>query len=275
LIDKVDGVALQGARHLTQLLSSGREAQLSVTRGGRPMTLRIRPVADERDGVYRVGAWVRDSTAGVGTLSFYDMETGGFGALGHAIADVDTGSVLTVGDGGLFESEIVGITKGERGVPGELIGEFAQGAHRIGDIRSNGDFGIYGEMYSPVYNALYPGGLPVATRNEVRLGAAGIVSTLDGGGAKEYECEIEKLYDQGAPKQRGLVVRITDEALLRATGGIVQGMSGSPIIQDGRIIGAVTHVFVNDPTRGYGIYIDWMLRQAEAGEAAGARRRAS
>lgn len=265
MIECINGTPVESTRHLSELLTSDEAMEVSVRRNDRLISMSLQPIKDERDGKYRIGAWVRDSTAGVGTLSFYDMETGYFGALGHAITDIDTGTVLSIGDGGLYESEIIGITKGESGSPGELIGEFASNAHRIGDILENGDFGIYGEMYSLIYNPLYSNGLPIATHDEVRLGEATILTTLDGD-VKEYTCEIEKLYPQDSAKQRGMVVKITDPELLNMTGGIVQGMSGSPIIQDGRIIGVVTHVFVNDPTHGYGMYIEWMLDQLEEAE---------
>ena len=263
LITAIDGQRVDSAAALTKMIANGKEAQLSVERAGRLLQLPIRPVKDARDGAYRLGAWVRDSTAGVGTLSFYDPERGAFGALGHAITDADTGTLLTVGDGSIYESRIVGVLKGESGEPGELLGEFFDSAQHLGDVKINGEYGIYGVTDKPIPSALYPSGVPVLTRSEVREGPAKLLTTLGDGGVKAYDCEITRLFPQEDAAQRGMVVKVTDKALLEATGGIVQGMSGSPILQDGRLAGAVTHVFINDPTQGYGMYIEWMMQQTE------------
>ena len=215
-----------------------------------------------------MGVWVRQSTAGVGTLTFYDPESHGYGALGHAITDVDTGIAFPVGEGAVYENEVVQITRGAEGRPGELTGAFFEQEVVLGEIERNTDYGIFGGAEDALTDgALYPEGLPVGTRSDIHTGSAQILTTLDGGKVEAFDCEIEKLYDQSEPATRSMVVRITDPELLERTGGIVQGMSGSPILQDGRIVGAVTHVFVSDPTRGYGVYIEWMLDAAQ-GEAA-------
>ncbi len=264
VIEALDGIPLQGASHLTRALSEhqGGSVRLSVKRGGTDMDVLLTPERDRTDGAARIGAWVRDSTAGVGTLSFYDPSTNKFGALGHAITDADTGTLLSVGDGKVFYSDIVDIRIGQKGEPGELRGVFPASPKTLGVITNNTEFGIYGTATGGMPSTLYPQGLPIGTQAGVHTGPASILTTLDDTGVHEYACEIVHVSRQGAPASRSMVVQITDEQLLQRTGGIVQGMSGSPIIQDGHIVGAVTHVYVNDPTRGYGLFIEWMLQSA-------------
>ena len=262
LIQAVDGEPVTGARHLSSLITSGEAVVLTVLRDDQSISVPLTPVVDPRDGAYRLGAWVRDSTAGVGTLSFYDPETGRFGALGHAITDIDTGMVLDVQNGEIVESRITEIHRGEVGAPGELVGRFGSGSEALGSIDINGACGIYGQAYEPMTNSLYPDGLPILSRDEVHPGHAQILTTLDDSGPAAYDCEIVKLSHQGSASQRSILLEITDPALLEKTGGIVQGMSGSPIIQDGKLVGAVTHVLVNQPDTGYGIFIENMLDAA-------------
>ncbi len=265
VIHAVDGSAVTTAESLTALLNraGGKPVMIAYDRQGEHRTALLTPYKDEATGAVRLGAWVRDSTAGVGTLSFYDPETGKYAALGHAITDGDTGAVLTVSEGQVLKAEIVAVQKGQKGAPGELKGSFLREGETIGSIRRNSILGIYGKMDKPAVNPLYPDGLPIGLRSGVHTGAASILSTVDGTGLHEYAIEITRVNPQTAPAPKSMVIRVTDERLLAATGGIVQGMSGSPIIQDGRIIGAVTHVFVSDPTQGYGLYVDWMLGEAE------------
>ncbi len=266
VITAVGGEAVTTAESLTLLLNkSGRKpVPITYSRGGEKRTCLLTPHQDEGTGTVRLGAWVRDSTAGVGTLSFYDPDTGRYAALGHAITDGDTGAVLTVSEGQVLRAEIVAVQKGQRGTPGELKGSFLREGEVLGDIRRNSVLGIYGALDAPAANPLYPQGLPIGLRSGVHTGPASILSSVDGTGIHEYAIEITRVNQQNAPAPKSMVIRITDERLLDATGGIVQGMSGSPIIQDGRIVGAVTHVFVSDPTQGYGLYIDWMLQEAGA-----------
>jgi len=228
----------------------------------------VTPAQDSLDGQYRLGVWVRDSTAGVGTLSFYDPSDNRYGALGHAITDIDTGTNLTVRDGAVLFSDVVDIVKGQKGVPGELRGSFLRDQRVFGDITSNNDFGVYGDYTIAPEQPLYPNGLPVGTRQSVHLGAATILTTLDSQGVKEYAIEITHINSQDTPSTKSMNIRVTDPVLLEKTGGIVQGMSGSPIIQDGHLIGAVTHVYVNDPTQGYGLFIEWMLNEADQAASA-------
>jgi len=241
----------------------GGPVELGVLRGDRELTIEATPAADPRDGEYRLGVWVRESTAGVGTLTYYDPESGEYGALGHAITDVDTGVMFPVGEGAVYENEVVRITRGAENAPGELTGGFFEEEVVLGGIEKNTGFGVFGSAPEEMaQGGLYPEGLPVGRRDEVHTGSAQILSCVDGGEVKAYDCEIERLYGQSEPQTRSMVVRITDQELLGRTGGIVQGMSGSPIVQDGKLVGAVTHVFVSDPTRGYGVYIEWMLDAA-------------
>ena len=211
-----------------------------------------------------MGAWVRDSTAGVGTLSYYDPESGTWGALGHAINDADTGKLLPVKTGSLLKAEIVDVRRGARGNPGELRGSFLREKLVLGSIAKNTQLGIYGAMDQALFNPLYPDGVPIGYQESVQIGPATILSTVDGGGVRAYQVEITQINRQLRPGQKSMVLRVTDQELLQKTGGIVQGMSGSPILQNGRIIGAVTHVFVDDPTQGYGLFIEWMLDTAQA-----------
>ena len=265
-IVRVGDTPVTGSEQLRSLIAGGGEAVLEVARGDETMTVSVEPALDPADGAYRLGAWVRDSTAGIGTLSFYDPDSGAFGALGHAITDVDTGIVLPVGYGGIYESSVVDISKGKSGEPGELQGQFFDAGTQLGEVTSNTDFGIFGMTEEAIANPLYPDGLPVGTRGDIHVGKAQLLTTLVDGQVRAYECEITKLSAQDEPATRSMVIKVTDETLLQATGGIVQGMSGSPIVQDSKLVGAVTHVFINDPTQGYGVYIEWMLDAAERSE---------
>ena len=263
---RIGGTDVTTAEQLTALLTrvGASPVTLEFERGGTRMTATLTPYRDEATGAVRLGAWVRDSTAGVGTLSFYDPDTGKYAALGHAITDGDTGAVLSVREGKVLRASIVAVQKGKSGAPGELKGSFLREGEVLGDIRSNSILGIYGKLDAPAANPLYPEGLPIGLRDGVHTGKATILSSVDGEGIREYAVEITRVNQQSTPAPKSMVIRVTDERLLSATGGIVQGMSGSPILQDGRIIGAVTHVFVSDPTQGYGLYVDWMLQESGA-----------
>lgn len=262
VIESINGIEVNDSDHLSQIINeiTSEEVTLGIRRGEERFSTVIVPQMDTYDNVYRLGVWVRDSTAGVGTLTFYDQETGGYGGLGHAITDLDTGEELSVRKGEIISSKIIDVVRGEAGTPGELKGEFKT-QDSIGTIIKNSQFGIYGITYGTIRNPLYPDGIPVAKQNEVHEGAATLLSTVDDEGVKGYACNISNIQPQSAPAQKSFLVTVTDQELLAKTGGIVQGMSGSPVIQDGKLIGAVTHVFVNDPTRGYGIYIEWMLEE--------------
>ena len=265
VILSIEGEPVQSAAALTERLNAldSDTARLCVLRGGRELTLTAAAPVDQADGRRRLGVWVRDSTAGVGTLSYIDPQSGAYGALGHAIVDADTGETLTVQEGALMRATVVGVTRAQTGRAGELRGSFLKESEQIGTLAVNGAYGIYGELDAAPEGALYPQGLPVGSRSAVHTGAASILSTVDENGPQEYGIEIVRCFAQDEPSQKGMIIRVTDERLLHKTGGIVQGMSGSPILQDGRIIGAVTHVYLNDSTQGYGMYIEWMLEQSD------------
>lgn len=211
---------------------------------------------------YKLGLWVRDSTAGIGTLTFYDENSKTFGALGHPITDGDTNRPFTIKNGDLLNSTVISIRKGEKGVPGELKGLFINEKNSIAKIYKNTEAGIFGSLTSSFKENNNISPMKVGFRNEIKEGYAQIITTIDEGNPKFYDIEIVKLLEQDEPGPKSMVIKITDEELLQKTGGIVQGMSGSPIIQDNKIIGAVTHVLINKPDVGYGIYIEWMLKEA-------------
>lgn len=240
--------------------AGGSQIQLLLERGGRQFTQDICPRADAADQTFKLGIWVRDSTAGIGTLTFYDPATNAFGALGHGITDVDTGGLLPVGSGSILPANIVSVKRGEKGAPGELRGVFAGDGTTIGTVAANTSQGIYGHIENA---AAIPADTtyPIAPRSQVQEGKAELVCSIRGQETAHYEIEIQRLLHSDAGG-KSMVIQVTDPALLSETGGIVQGMSGSPILQDGKLVGAVTHVFINDPTRGYGIFIDTMYKNS-------------
>ena len=245
VIAGIDGQPVRSAEDLSRMLTPGREAALTVLRDGEEKTIRLMPSVDPRDNAPRIGAWVRAGTAGVGTLTYIDPENSTFGVLGHAIADVDTGVTMPVEEGAIYESEIVQVNPGRRGTPGEIVGDFLSENRQIGEIEKNSEAGIFGGNYSgETAQLIYPEGLPVAQRSEVETGDARILSNVDGR-VREYDCVIEYVETDESRITRAMVIRVTDPELIRKTGGIVQGMSGSPILQNGRLVGAVTHVCVN------------------------------
>jgi stage IV sporulation protein B len=260
VILSVNGEPISDSSELESAVSNGGPAELSVERGGRRLEITVTPVCGE-DGKPKLGAWVRDSTVGIGTLSFYDRDTGVLAALGHAVVDMDTGSLLKVRDGRLVIASVLGVTRGAQGSPGELHGTFGKESPVLGRIILNTELGIFGEVDPSCSEFLERNEIPVAFPDEVRTGEAVILCSADGT-IREYSCRIVKASRQGEPAPKGLVIEITDSELTELTGGIVQGMSGSPVIQNGMLVGAVTHVFVNDPKRGYGAYAYWMYKSS-------------
>lgn len=250
LITAVAGKPIDSTTSLTKLVEAcgGKPLPITIQRNDNSLQLTLTPQKDQQSGTYRMGAWVRDSTAGVGTLSFYgEVEPGQglrYGALGHAITDADTQQVLAIGHGEIMTADVVDVRKGLVGNPGELKGSFLAQQHILGGIRINNRFGIYGGLKEVLPHPLYPDGLPIGRKDAVHTGKATILCTVEGSSMQEYDVEIVEVNRQSQPAQRSMVVKVVDERLLSKTGGIVQGMSGSPIIQDGRLIGAVTHVCV-------------------------------
>ncbi|WDV47928.1 SpoIVB peptidase [Clostridiaceae bacterium M8S5] len=260
IILEIDKIAVNDSNHVVELLNNIKApTKLVIERNGHKFETKVNPIKSNEDNCYRIGLWVRDKTAGIGTLTFYHKETNSFGALGHGIQDIDTGKLIPVRKGEILHSKVSSIDQGKKGNPGEIKGIFYDSNKPLGNIEKNTVFGIYGKGIENIKNPLIPNALPAATINEIRLGKAHILTTTKDNKIKRYEIEIVKKENQSKKKTKSMVIKIIDKELLKESGGIVQGMSGSPIIQNGKIIGAVTHVFVNDPTRGYGIYIEWML----------------
>ena len=260
IITKVNGQQLLNARQLGQLVEESKDKpiKLSVLRNNKSVEVNITPAYDVYEKKYRLGLWLRDSTAGIGTITYADNENKKYAALGHAITDPDTGTILPVGTGEIVECTINDIVKGKKGIPGELKGSFRLNSPAYGSISANTEFGLYGDTYSDIINELYPQGVQVASRNSVKEGKATILTTVDGQGIQEYEINIIKANKQDVRASKSMIIEVTDQRLLEKTGGIVQGMSGSPILQNGKLIGAVTHVLISDPQKGYALYIDWM-----------------
>ena len=260
MITHIDGKKISSAGILSKEIadSMGKSVTLTIKRGDDIINIVLTPQKSKNDGVYKAGLWLRDSTAGVGTITFIDCNTGAFGGLGHGICDSDTGKLLPLLRGSVSAVRIGGIRKGAVGTPGELRGYFTGG--KIGAIVKNTDCGVFGVL-SEVSGELEE--ISVASKAELREGEAEIICTLDENGAKRYKINVSGI-DTSATTSKCFTVTVTDPALLEKTGGIVQGMSGSPIIQNGKLIGAITHVFVNDPCRGYGIFIENMLESADS-----------
>lgn len=237
--------------------SSGNKITLEVLRDGNREIFDVTPVKSADDNKYRIGVWIKDSSSGIGTLTYYDPQTGEFGALGHGICD-ENNTLIEINEGDILDAEITSVVRGEKGMPGELIALFSDNSLPIGIISCNTSSGIFGKLTegSRPYGLL--GEIPVATRDEVEEDEATILSNVEGESVTEYTAEIDKI-NKDKNSTKGMIIKITDDRLIDKTGGIVRGLSGSPIIQNGKIVGAVTHVFVNDPSRGYGIFIENML----------------
>ena len=257
LLLKLGGEEVSSIEEVQSLLreNGGAVMTMEVQRGERVLSLADAP-RQGADGVWRLGVWIRDSMAGVGTVTYYDPATQTYGALGHGITDVDTAQLMTLQKGSIMPTSVKAVKRGAVGEPGELKGDFSV-QRDIGTLSANTSCGIFGGATD---TAFFGAGkaLPVATAAQIHCGEATILSTVWGQDTQEYKVEIKKVYENGK-NGRDMLLQVKDEALLSKTGGIVQGMSGSPILQDGRIVGAVTHVLVNDPTSGYGIFIENML----------------
>lgn len=252
IIQKIDGNAVTLARQVLSYVENASDAlTVEGIRGEKNTVWSVMPVSST-DGDKKIGLWVRDTVSGIGTLSFYC--DGKFGALGHPISDIDTGRFVKAAGGNIYHASIVGVDKGQKGAPGSLSGIFT--GNKLGEINKNSDFGVFGTAPQPDAERV-----AVAKKNEVKCTKAELRCDI-GEGVEKFEIEIVRVMPS-ADSTKGMVIHITDQRLLEKTGGIVQGMSGSPIIQNGRIVGAVTHVFVNDPTRGYGIFAETMLGEME------------
>jgi stage IV sporulation protein B len=266
VILSINGTPVQSDTQVAEIIDeSGKQIKpvdLLIKRNDQQLSVTAQPVLCADTKRYRIGLYVRDSAAGVGTLTFYEPKSRTYGALGHIITDSDTNQPIDCDQGKIVLATVSGIQQGKRGQPGEKIGVFIEEDQILGDIRKNTPFGIYGHLNAALENTIYPKVLPIASMTQVTIGPAQMLTVVDGQTIESFDIEIQKVNIQESPEGKGLVVRVTDQRLLDKTGGIVQGMSGSPIIQNGKIIGAITHVFVHDPTRGYGCFIDWILMES-------------
>lgn len=270
LMVSINGVKLDEITRVADLVKRagdvGSELSIRYIREGKERTARLKPAYDRNDKVWRLGLYIRDSAAGVGTLTFYAPREGVYGALGHVITDMNTGTPIVVGSGHIVESNVTSISKSQDGDPGEKRAVFMKEGQVLGNVESNTDFGIFGKMGRNPEHSLYREPIPVAKSSEVKEGPAQILTVVEGQRVERFNVEIIHVSRQQEPATKGMVLRITDSRLIDKTGGIVQGMSGSPILQQGKLVGAVTHVFVNDPKSGYGCFIEWMLKDSGAAQ---------
>ena len=264
---EINNVEVNSTEELISCVSKCKGEKINVTymKGGKILETKITPVKTDSN-TYKIGLWVRDAEAGIGTITFYDNSSNSFAALGHGIQDIDTGELVDISSGELVTAEIFDIEKGKKDIPGKIEGTIEDG-RKIGEIYSNTHFGIYGKAISKdELNLSNAQEVEVASRDKIKIGKASVICTLEGEERKEYEVEIKKIYINNNENNKSMVVEVTDEELLEKTGGIVQGMSGSPIIQNGKLIGALTHVLVSDPTKGYALFADTMVSQMKTVE---------
>lgn len=237
--------------------SNGNPVKIKYLRNNQTKETSITPV--KSDNQYKIGLWVRDAAAGIGTLTFYEPSTNLFMALGHGISDIDTEKIVDIANGELITANIISIQKGTKGTPGEVRGTIDTG-NKIGDISKNTNLGVYGRVTNKNYLPVEQQEMEIATRSQIKEGKAQIICQLDNSGPKSYEIEIEKIYSMNNQDNKSMLIKVTDKELINKTGGIIQGMSGAPVIQDGKFVGAVTNVLVNDPTQGYAIFADMMMQ---------------
>lgn len=256
IIKTVNGKKVKSNEDIEKIISEsgGKSLSFNLMRDEKNLILNVEPQLCSADGSYRAGLWVRDSSAGIGTVTFYDPETGVFAGLGHPVCDVDTGNILPLSEGEVVDVSVNGIKRGTAGVPGELMGSFSS-LSAIGSLELNCADGLYGVMSS---FSCCNEAVPLGMRQEIETGEAYIYTTVSGNQPKLYKIVIEKIDLHDTKGSKNMIIRVTDKELLEKSGGIVQGMSGSPIIQNGKLVGAVTHVFVNNPAKGYAIFADTM-----------------
>ena len=264
VLTQIENETIENVSSISSIINkkenAGRELIVKGIRKNKEFITKIKPCYDVKSGDYNLGVWVRDEASGVGTLTYVN-ENNRFGALGHPICDSETKSIINLKEGKVYKCSVLGVNKGMTGNPGELRGLFMQGKNEQGIIEKNNNYGIFGSLNneSEIFKSLTE--MSIGSRVFVKPGKAQIKCCIDGEKVELFDVEIIKTNYQNYSNDKSMVIRVTDERLISKTGGIVQGMSGSPIIQNGKIVGAVTHVFVNDPTKGFGVYIDWMLKQ--------------
>jgi len=262
IITHINDTQVDSIEQVRQVLQDlkGEKMSIRALRGEKQFQTTAAAARCSADGTYKLGAWIRDSMAGIGTMTFYDPSSGVFGALGHGVNDIDTAQLMPLQSGSIMYAEVTDVKKGTCGDPGELHGAF-QVTRDMGELYANTNSGIFGVLTDQTLAGdMEP--VEVAARKEVQVGRATILSNIAGETVEEYEVEITHVYPVGSGDTRNLMLKVTDPRLLEATGGIVQGMSGSPILQNGKLVGAVTHVLVNEPTEGYGILAENMLTRA-------------
>lgn len=264
ILYKVNNETIKSSEHLHSILNKEDNSDiagvdLEIHRGNQVINEKAYPKKELSTGMYRLGLWVRDNTAGVGTLTYVRVDNSRFGALGHPVCDIDTGKIMPISKGSIYKCNIVGYNRGLRGDPGELRGLFLRNGITAGTLDNNNNYGVYGVLNKEYINNIDITPVQVGFRDSVKTGKATILTTIDGNAPQEYDIEIIKATYQSKSDKKSMVIKVTDPDLIAQTGGIVQGMSGSPIMQNGKLVGAVTHVFVSDPTKGFGVYIDWMI----------------
>lgn len=258
-IKEINGTLIDDKDLFMDMIKScdGQSVNLTIERNGQQMQVNIQPMKNE-ENEYKLGIWIRDNAQGIGTLTYIDAD-GTFGALGHGVSDVDTSTLMNLEDGTLYQTEIISVKKGQNGDPGELTGKIVYDESRIlGDIDYNGPEGIFGQLYEEAQQMASQKPLPIGLKQEIKIDKGKILCSVSGE-PEYYDIEITGIHLDNDNINKGIELKVTDSRLLELTGGIVQGMSGSPIIQNGKLVGAVTHVLVNDPTKGYGIFIENML----------------
>lgn len=263
IICEIEGEYIEHADSISKIINSqqyaGKELVVKCKRNGENFYTTVKPQLDYENETYKLGLWVRDDASGIGTMTYIKPQTYEFGALGHPISDVDTGAIMEVYDGNLYKCNVLSLSKGTRGKAGEIKGIFVQSANSLGEVTKNTNFGIFGKASEELVNCCQK--VKIGGRSTVKAGKAQILCSLDGKNIESFDIEIIKTSYQSKQSNKSLVFKVTDKDLIARTGGIIQGMSGSPIIQNGRLVGAVTHVFLNDATKGFGVYLDLMLQE--------------
>ncbi|RDW19146.1 SpoIVB peptidase [Oceanobacillus arenosus] len=266
VILKINGKPIKSMNEIKSYVDQAgkvnRDLNVTIKRGKEEIQTTLHPELDKQNNQYKIGLYIRDTAAGIGTMTFYEPKSKKYGALGHVISDMDTKKPIEIYNGTIVRSSVTAIEKGNNGTPGEKQASFSIENNQLGTITKNSPFGIFGELHHAIENEKYKEPMPIALSHEVKEGPAKILTVIENEKVEAFDVEIVSSVAQKFPATKGMVIKVTDPELLERTGGIVQGMSGSPIIQNGKVIGAVTHVFVNDPTSGYGVHIEWMLQDA-------------
>ena len=264
VIIKIQNESVNSADDILKVINkvenAGKDLSVTYLEKGVEKTTTVKPIFDKEKNLYKLGVWVRDNAAGVGTITYIRKDNLRFGALGHPVCDIDTGTLLPVNEGNIYRCSIMGYKKGKKGNPGELKGLFLRSGRILGTLDENNKFGVYGKFSDKFLEDYQTNLVEVASHNEIKNGKATIRCTIEGTVPKDYDIEIVKTYFNNEKDNKSMFIRVIDKELIEKTGGIIQGMSGSPVIQNGKLVGAITHVFVNDPTKGYAVFADYMIQ---------------